>query len=228
MSETLQYGLQHARLPCPSSSPRACSKLCPLSRWCHPTVSSSVVPFSFCLQSFQASGSFLMSRLFTSGSQTIRASVSASVLPMNIKGWFPFGFTGLISLQSKRRSRGFSPDLGKDFFAGSVYINKCAQRPDFLNFSTISFLKVSLQNLLGSSALTAAALLTTALWAPVETTASRLPISWLNPEVLRTSAQGKVPQVSHKRKAGEPKVNEQMDNHCLNKVYLKIELAKQG
>ena len=90
-------------------------KLMSMELVCHPTISSSVIPVSSCLQSFPAFGSFLMSQLFTSGGQTIRASVSASVLPMNIKGWFPFGLTGLISLQSKGLSRGFSPDLGKDF-----------------------------------------------------------------------------------------------------------------
>jgi len=80
----------HYRLPCPSSSPRVCSNSCSLSRWCHPTISSSVGPFSSCLQSFPASGSFLMSQLFTSGGQSIRVSASASVIPMNIQDWFPF------------------------------------------------------------------------------------------------------------------------------------------
>ena len=83
------HGLQPARLPCPSPFPRACWNVCPLSWWCHPTISPSVVPFSFCLQSFPASGSFLMSWLFTSGGQRIEASASASVLPMNIQDWFP-------------------------------------------------------------------------------------------------------------------------------------------
>ena len=107
MSSSLQlHGLQHTRLPCPSLSPGACSDSCPLSQWCHPTISSSVVPFSSCPQSFPASGSFPMSRLFTSGSQSIRAS--ATVLPMNIQGWLPLGLTGLISLLSKRLSRVFS------------------------------------------------------------------------------------------------------------------------
>ena len=96
----LSHGLQNARLPCPSFSPRACSNSCPLGWWCHPTISSSVVPFSSCLQSFPASGSFLMSRLFSSGGQSIGASASASVLPMNIQNWFPLGLTGLISLHS--------------------------------------------------------------------------------------------------------------------------------
>ena len=106
VSSSLQpYGLQQARLPCPSSSPRACSNSCPLSCWCHPTISSSVVPFS-CLQSFPASGSFPVSQLFTSGGQSI--GDSASVLPMNIQHCFPLGLTGVISLQSKGLSRVFS------------------------------------------------------------------------------------------------------------------------
>ena len=101
------YGLQHARLPCPSPTPGACSNLFPLSRWCHPTISSSVIPFSS-LQSFPASGSFPMSQFFASGGQSIGASSSASVLPMNIHSWFPLGLTGLISLWSKGLSRVFS------------------------------------------------------------------------------------------------------------------------
>ena len=94
----------HARLPCPSPSPRACSNSCPLSSWCHPNISSFIVPFS-CLQFFPASGSFLMSLLFTSDSQCIGTSASASVHPMNIQDWFSLGLTGLISLQSKVLSR---------------------------------------------------------------------------------------------------------------------------
>ena len=89
MSNSLQpHGLQHTRLPCPSATPRACSNSCSLRKWCHPTISSSVVPFS-CLQTFPASGSFPMSQFFTSGGQSIGVSASASVLPMNIQGWFP-------------------------------------------------------------------------------------------------------------------------------------------
>ena len=95
------HGLQHARFPCPSLSPRVYSNSCPLSWWCHPTISSSFTPFSSCLQSFQASGSFPMSWLFTLGGQSIGTSASASVLPMNIQDWFPLGLTGWISLQSK-------------------------------------------------------------------------------------------------------------------------------
>ena len=101
-------GIQHARLPCPSPTPRACSNSCPLSRWCHPSISSSVVPFSPCLQSFPASGSFPVSQLFTSGGQSIGVSASVSVLPMNIQDWFPLGWTGWISLRFKELSRVFS------------------------------------------------------------------------------------------------------------------------
>ena len=109
MSDSLRpYGLQHARFPYPSPTLRACSNSCSLSWWCHPTISSSVVPFSSCLQSFPASGSFPVSRFFASGGQSIGASASASVLPMNILDWFPLGWTGWISLQSKGLSRVFS------------------------------------------------------------------------------------------------------------------------
>ena len=100
-------GLQHARLPCLSLSLGACSNSCPLSLWCHPTISSSVILFSSCLQSSPASGSFPTSWLFASGSQSIGASVSASVLLMNIQGWFYLGWTGWIFLQSKGLSRAF-------------------------------------------------------------------------------------------------------------------------
>ena len=102
------YGLHHARLPCPSPTPGACSNSCALSQWCHPTISSSVVPFSSCPQSFPASGSFLISHYFASGGQIIGVSASASILPMNIQDWFPLGWTGWISLQSKGLSRVFS------------------------------------------------------------------------------------------------------------------------
>ena len=97
-------GLKHTRLPSPS--PGVCSNSCPLSQWCHPIILSSVTPFSSCLQSFLSSGSLPMIQLFASGGQSIEAS--ASVLPMNIQGWFPLGLTGLISLQSQGLSRGFS------------------------------------------------------------------------------------------------------------------------
>ena len=106
MSDSLwPHGLQHTRLPCPSLSPGVCSNSCPLSRWCHPTLSSSVLPFSSCLQSCPALGPFPMSWLFTSGGQAIGASMSASVLPLNVQGWFTLGLTGLVSLQSKGLSR---------------------------------------------------------------------------------------------------------------------------
>ena len=109
MSDSLRlHGLHQARLPCPSPSPGACSNSGPLSQWCYPTISSSVIPFSSSLQSFPASRSFLMSQLFASGGQTTEASASASVLSMNIQDLCPLGLTGLISLQSKRLSRVFS------------------------------------------------------------------------------------------------------------------------
>ena len=102
------HGLQHSRLHCPSLSPEDCSYSNPLSQWCHPTISPSVALFSSWPQSFPASGSFLMSWLFIWGGQSIGASVSASVLLMNIQDWFPLGLTGLISLLSKGPSRVFS------------------------------------------------------------------------------------------------------------------------
>ena len=103
---TLQpHGLQHSRLPCPSLFPRVCSDSCQLSPWCHPTISSSVARFSSYPQYFSASGSFPVSWLFPSDGQSIRASASASILPMNIQGWFLLELTGLISLQSKGFSR---------------------------------------------------------------------------------------------------------------------------
>ena len=102
------HGLQHTRLPCPSPSPRVCSNSHSRSQWCHLTISSSVVPFSSCLQSFSASGSILMSQLFTSSGQSIGASASASVLSMKSQGWFLLGLAGLISLVFKGLSRVFS------------------------------------------------------------------------------------------------------------------------
>ena len=105
MSYSLQpHGLQHTKLPCPSPNPGVYS----LSQWCHPTISSSVIPFSSCLQSFWASGSFQMSQLFTSGGQSIRVSALISVLPMNIQDWFPLEWSGWISLLTKGLSRVFS------------------------------------------------------------------------------------------------------------------------
>ena len=109
MSDSLRtHGLQHARPPCPSTTPRVYSNSWSLSQWCHPGFSSSVIPFSSCLQSFPASGSFPVSQFFASSGQSIGVSASASVLPMNIQDWFPLGWTGWISLQSKGLSRVFS------------------------------------------------------------------------------------------------------------------------
>ena len=109
LSKSLQpHRLQHTNLPCPSPTPGACSNSCSLSQWCHPIISSSVSPFSSCLQSFPASGCFPMSQFFASGGQSTGASASASVLPMNMQDWFPLGWTGLISLQSKGLSKVFS------------------------------------------------------------------------------------------------------------------------
>ena len=122
MSNSLQpHWRQHTRLPWPSPTPRACSNSCPLSRWCYPTISSSVIPF--CLQSSPASGSFQMSQFFTSGGQSIGVSASASVLPMNIQDWSPLVFTGLISLQSKGLSRAFSnTTVQKHQFCSAFFI----------------------------------------------------------------------------------------------------------
>ena len=109
MSDSLQpHGLQHTRPPCPSSTRRASSNSCPLSRWCHQIISSSVIPFSSHLQSYPASGSFPVSQFFTLGGQSMGVSALASILPMNILDWFPLGLTGWLSLQSKGLSRVFS------------------------------------------------------------------------------------------------------------------------
>ena len=113
MSRSLRpHGLQHARLSCPSPTPRAYWNSCPKSWWWHPTISASIVPFSSCFQYFPASGSFQMSQFFTSGSQSIGVSTSALVLPMNVQDWFPLGWTGWISLQAKGLSRVFSNTVG--------------------------------------------------------------------------------------------------------------------
>ena len=117
MSDSATHWLQHTRLPCPSPSPGICSNSFPLSWWYHPTLSSSVIPFSSSLQSFPASGSFPTSQLFASGGQNIGVPTSASVPTMNIQGWFPLKLTGLISLQSKGLSRVFSDTtVGKHQF----------------------------------------------------------------------------------------------------------------
>ena len=109
VSDSLQpHESQHAMLPCPSPTPRIYPNSCPLSWWCHLTISSSVVPFSSCPQSFPTSGSFQMSQLFASGGQNIGVSASASVLPMNTQNWSPLELIGWISLQSKGLSKEFS------------------------------------------------------------------------------------------------------------------------
>ena len=109
---TLQpHGLQHAKLPCPSLSPRVCSNSCPLSWWCHPIISSSVTLFSSCPRSFPASGSFTMNQLFASGGQSIGASASVSALPMNIQDWFPLGLIGLICCPRDSQESSPTPQL---------------------------------------------------------------------------------------------------------------------
>ena len=109
VSDSLQpHEPQHSRPPCPSPTPGVYPNSCPLSQWCHPTISSSVIAFFSCLQSFPASGSFQMSQLFISGGQNTGVSASTSVLPMNTQDWFPLGWTGCIALQSKGFSRVFS------------------------------------------------------------------------------------------------------------------------
>ena len=114
------HELQHSRPPCPSPTPGVYPKACPLSQWCHPTISSSVIPFSFCPQCFPASGSFQMSQLFAWGGQSIGVSVSALALPMNTQDWSPLRRTGWISLQSKGLSRVFSnTTVQKHQFFGS-------------------------------------------------------------------------------------------------------------
>ena len=144
------HGLQHTRLPWPSPSPGVCSNSCLLSRWCHPTISSSVIPFSSCLQSFPASGSFPASLLFTSGGQSIGAS--ASVLPVNIQGWFPLGLTDLISLQSRWLSRVFSSTiiwshqfLGTQSFHLSNYSPQGHRELDMTEQLTLHFVSLWLE-----------------------------------------------------------------------------------
>ena len=119
------HGLQHTRPPCPSPTPRVYPDSCPLSQWCHPTISSSVVPFS-CPQSFPASGSFPMSQLFASGGWSTRVSVSASVLPVNTQDWFPLGWTGWVSLQFKGLARVFSnTTVEKHWFFSTQLSHSC-------------------------------------------------------------------------------------------------------
>ena len=130
MSDSLRtHELQHARPPCPSPTPRVHWDSCPLSQWCHPTISSSVTSFSSCPQSFPTSGSFPMRWLFPSGSKSIGAL--ASVLPLNIKGWFPLGLTGLITLHSKGFSRVFSNTTAQkhQFFSAQPSLRRRQQHP---------------------------------------------------------------------------------------------------
>ena len=127
MSDSLRpHGLQNTSLPCPLPSPGVCSNSCPLSQWCHPAISSSVIPCFSHLQSFPASGSFPMSQFFASGSQSIGVSASESVLLMNIQDWFPLGWTGWISLQSKGLSRAFSNNTVQKYqFFGTLLSGQC-------------------------------------------------------------------------------------------------------
>ena len=128
------HELQYDRPPCPSPTPGVHPNPCPSSWWCHPAITSSLVPFSSCLQSFPAWGSFLMSQLFASGGQSFGASASASVLPMNIQDWFPLGLTSFIFLQSKELSRVFSnttvqffdtlPSLWSNFHIHTLLLEK--------------------------------------------------------------------------------------------------------
>ena len=127
------HGLQHTRPPCPSATPGAYRNSCPLSRWCHPTILSSVIPFSSSLQSFPALRSFQMSHLFVSGGQSIGVLASASVLPMNIQDWSPLGWTGWISLLSKGISRVFSNTTVQkhQFFNTPLYSPTLTSIPDY-------------------------------------------------------------------------------------------------
>ena len=140
MSDSLRLrGLQHARPSCPSPSPGVCTSSHPPNWWCHSTILSSVTLFSFCPQSFPASGSFPMSWLFASGGQSIRGSASAPVLPMSIQGWFPLGLTGLISLQSKGLSRVFSSTtVWKHQLLGTVFFMVQLSHPYVTTGKTIA------------------------------------------------------------------------------------------
>ena len=123
MSNSFQpHVLQHTRPPCPSQTPGVYSDSCPLSQWCHPTISSCVIPFFSCLQSFPVSGSFQISQFFTSGGQSIGVSASTSVLPMNSQDWFPLGLTGWISLQSNGLARVFSNTTVQKHFSSAFFM----------------------------------------------------------------------------------------------------------
>ena len=143
MSDSLRpHEQQHARSPCPSPTPGVYPNPCPLSQWCHPTISSSVVPFSSCPQSLPASESFPMSQLFAWGGQSIGVSASASVLPMNTQDWSPLGWTGWVSLQSKGLSRVFSTTTVQkhQFLHNRCLINIC-----FLNSDSVPLLWVDVK-----------------------------------------------------------------------------------
>ena len=137
VSDSLQpHGLQYARFPCPYLSPRVCLNSCPLSWWCHPTILSSVIPFS-CLPAFPASGSLPMSQLFASSGQSIGASASASVLPKNIQGWFPLRLTGLISLQSKGLSTVFCSKTSNQRKKSNLFWKKSLIAPWWISLGFI-------------------------------------------------------------------------------------------
>ena len=142
MSNSLRpHGLQHTRLPCPSPTPRAYSNSSLSHQWCHWTISSSVVPFSSCPQSFPALGSFPMSRFFTSGGQSIGASASASVLPMNTQDWYPLGWTGWTSLQSKGLESSPTPQFKASIFQHSAFFMVQFSHPYMTTGKTIALTK---------------------------------------------------------------------------------------
>ena len=146
MSSCLRpHELQHIRLTCPSLSPGVCSNSYPLSQWCHPTISSSIVTFSSCPQSFPASESFPMSQLFASSGQSIGISASTSVLPMNTQDWSPLGWTGWISLLSKGLSRVFcSTTVQKHWFFSSQLSSQSNSDPYKTTGKTITLTRRTL------------------------------------------------------------------------------------
>ena len=140
------HGLQHARSPCPSPTPRAYSNSCPLRQWCHPTISSSLILFSSRLQSFPASGSFPMSQFFPSGGQSIGVSASASFLPMNIQDWFPLGWTGWVSLLSKGLWRVFSKPQFKNLVLSFLYSPTLTSIHDYWKNYSFDYMDLCQQN----------------------------------------------------------------------------------
>ena len=147
MSDSLwTHGLHYTRLPCPSPTPGACSNSCLSSQWYHPKISSSVIPFSSCLQSCPASGSFPMSRLFASGGQSIGLSASASVLPIKIQDWFPLGLTDLLAVQGTLKSL-------LQHHSSKASILQCSQKRQKMNANAMHRFrdKVSFSTLLDSS-----------------------------------------------------------------------------